>query len=91
VAESKIPGTYVVEIRFGVEFTCGISERVRERAGRGGLVAERIERVGLRQRSRSVAQRSDRAKPICFVVACRGAAQHRQRFVDISSVSWPCA
>ena len=71
-----------IQVRLGVEFATRETERIDERAAGSRLIAERIERVGLRQCARSVRERSNAAQTVGVVVAGRGAPQHGQRFVD---------
>lgn len=51
-----VSGAIVIEAGFGVRFAPSVLERVHERAGGGSLFAERIERIGLRERTRTIAQ-----------------------------------
>src|SRR5207247_7703022 len=66
----------VMQIRFGVEISGGVAERVHERAGRVGDLAEAVVRVSIRERSRCVAQGSDRAQGISVVITGGAGSEH---------------
>src|SRR5271156_4112843 len=93
VFRDKTPRVRIVVTRSGelesslaVDLAGSVLEGVRQRAGRGGLLAERVERVGLRQRPRCVAERRDGADTVRVIVASRGRTKHCQRLVDVHSL-----
>ena len=84
-----ISSSVVVEVRLGIRFASGVPERIRERAGRCGLLAEGVKRVGLGEYSGGIGKRSDCAEAvsvIVFIVAGCGAAKHGQRFIDVQAL-----
>src|SRR5438132_2321404 len=77
----EVPRPRKLQDGFGVEVSASEAERIHERAAGRSLISERVVRVGLCYRSRRVAERSDGAKSVLFVVTRRTAPQHRQRLV----------
>src|SRR6266513_2941511 len=78
-----VSGPIVVQSRFRVRFAGGVLERIRQRSGRRGLFAERIEGIGLGKRARRVRERCDCAQAIRVVEAGRSRTQHSQRLVYV--------
>src|SRR5579864_2038662 len=75
----------IINAGFGVELTSRELEWVGERPGRRQEFSEGVVAISVRQRSRGIAERSDRAEDVGLIVARRAATQHRQGLIK----SWP--
>jgi hypothetical protein len=81
-----VSGAVIIQAGLRIKFASGIAKAVDQIAGRGDKVPEAVISVGVRQSAGRVAERSQRAQPVGLIEARCGAAQHRQRLVDVESL-----